>query len=73
MNEIQSTEIKQIELEVLQLKTELAESIIRVGRLQLGIQATLKQICNHVAPQFGLRPKDCLDLMLFVKEGIRWI
>ena len=62
MNEIQSSEIKQIELEILQFKIELAESIIKIGRLQLGIQATLKQICNHVAPQLSLNPKDCLDL-----------
>lgn len=71
MNEIQTSEIKQIELEILELKSNLAESIIRVGRLQLGIQATLKQICNHVAPQFGLNPRECLDLIFFVKEGIK--
>jgi hypothetical protein len=50
--------------EILSLKREIARGIIGIGKLQLGPNASLKQICNHVAPQFNLKSIDCMSLIL---------
>ena len=50
--------------EILILKRQIAQNIIGIGWHQLGPKAPLKQICNHVAPQFSLKPIDCMRLIL---------
>lgn len=60
-------ELEQIELDIKEHKKSLVENIIKVGKRQLGVGATLKQICNYVAPQFGLSPADVMRMALQVR------
>lgn len=68
MNELQRP-LDVIETEINLLKQQTAQNIIEIGKKELGAQATLKQICNHVGPQFGISTKDCLELIMHVKAG----
>ena len=67
LNEIQQTEIAKLETEIVMLKTQTAQNIIEIGRSQLGEKATLKQICNYIAPQIGIDANACMQLIIHTK------
>lgn len=71
MKELDNPRVNQLEAEILAFSKELRQNILKIGRLQLGEKATIREICNHIGPQFGLSPKQCLDIMMHVKEGIK--
>jgi len=52
--------------EIKALKRELAENVIKFGKASLGEDATLNQIFNYAAPQFGLEPEDFRELIFHV-------
>lgn len=64
MNELQRP-LEVIETEINFYKKQMAESILKIGKLELGEEATLKQVLNHVAPMYGFTPKECLELFDF--------
>ena len=55
--------LPQIEAEINILKTQAAQNVIEIGKAELGKSATLRQICNYVAPQIGVSSKDCFSLV----------
>lgn len=61
--------ILDITKEIQLLKKEAASNIMEIGRVELGPDATLKQICNHVGPMLGLSEKECLELFISTKTG----
>lgn len=58
-----STDLDVITDEIRLLQQIAGQAMIEIGIRQIGEQATLKQIANHVAPQFGISPKDAIKMM----------
>lgn len=64
MSEIQRP-LEVIEMEMDILKKQTAQAIVKIGKMSLGEDASLKQILNYVSPMYGFTPKECLELFDF--------
>ena len=67
MNEL--TPLPQLVAEINDLFAETRENIIKMGRLQIGPSATLKEISRIVGPQLGLKPDECLEILIHSRNG----
>ncbi|WP_440118404.1 hypothetical protein [Paenibacillus sp. QZ-Y1] len=62
-----SNDLNVITAEINSYKREAGQAIYEIGIRQLGEQASLKQIANHVAPQLELTPTDAMTMLLYAK------
>ena len=67
MNEL--TPLPQLAAEINELVSETQQNIIKMGRLQIGPSASLKEISRIVGPQLGMKPEECMDLLFHVRSG----
>lgn len=67
MNEL--TPLQQLVAETNALFLETRENIIKMGRLQVGPKATLKEISRVVGPQLGMKPDECLEVLIHARNG----
>ena len=67
MNEL--TPLPQLVAEINDLVSETQQNIIKMGRLQIGPSASLKEISLIVGPQLGMKPEECMNLLFHVRSG----
>lgn len=71
MNELQlSKDLNVITAEIQSYMSELGKASFKIGELQLGKNATLKEIANLVSHQMDLPYEVVLKAMLFVEGGV---
>lgn len=71
MNELQlSKDLNVITAEINSYKQELGKASFNIGKLQLGENATLKEIAYFVSSQMGLPYEIVISSMLSVKGGV---